>query len=69
MQFGQRRAPFVNGYEQRMAYNTTNIRALAAASLTPSPQIANMPSRDTIVVQNPPELTTEADVKTFFDTG
>jgi hypothetical protein len=30
--------------------------------------VVNMPSRDTIVVRNLPESTTEADVKTFFDT-
>src|SRR5438034_11183072 len=30
--------------------------------------ITNMPSRDTIVVRNLPELTTEADIQTFFNT-
>jgi len=47
----------------------TNIRALATASfIVPNYIAANMPSRDTIVVRNLPELTTEDDIQKFLDT-
>jgi hypothetical protein len=37
-------------------------------SIVPNFIVASMPSRDTIVVRNLPELTTEADIQTFFNT-